>query len=97
MAHRAKAGAPASNRIVASARGHIPTDAERRFYGELITSLAARRRALRISQEDLDRLIGLTDGQVAKWESMIRIPGAFMLMCWTNALGVKLIIAREQP
>lgn len=90
MATRAKAGA-----IIASARGHIPTDTERRFYGELITSLAARRRALRITQEALDRQLGVTDGQVAKWESMARLPGAFMMSIWSTALGVKLIIVRE--
>lgn len=83
-------------RIVASARGHIPTDAERRFYGDLITALAARRRALGITQEGLDRMLGVSEGQLGRWESMSRLPGAFMMMCWANSLGVRLVISKEE-
>lgn len=82
-------------RIVASARGHIPTEAERAFYRELITALAARRRALGLSQEQLDRILGVSDGQVGKWESLGRLPGAFMMMCWANSLKAKLVVTKE--
>lgn len=84
------------DRIVASARGHIPNDSERRFYADLIRALAVRRRALGISQQQLDRILGVSDHQVAAWESFKRLPGAFMMMCWANALGTRLVVVRDE-
>ncbi len=83
-------------RIVASARGHVPSESERQFYGDLIRALAVRRRALGISQQALDRILGVSDHQVAAWESFKRLPGAFMMMCWANALGTKLVVIKDE-
>ena len=83
-------------RIVASARGHVPTEIERRFYGDLIRQLAARRRALGVSQQQLDRILGVSDHQVAAWESFKRLPGAFMMMCWATSLGTRLAMVRNE-
>jgi ribosome-binding protein aMBF1 (putative translation factor) len=88
-------GVPPLQKIVAYPRGHVPTDEERRFYASFIEQLRVRRRALGISQEELDRRLGVSDHQVAKWESFARLPGAFMMMCWANALGVVITIQRE--
>lgn len=82
-------------RIVASSRSYVPTEAEREFYRDMIEQLSARRRALGITQQDLDRRLGVADHQVAKWESFHRLPGAFMFMCWANALGVRLVVKKD--
>jgi len=83
-------------RIVASSRGHVPTEIERRFYGDMIRALAARRRALGVSQQQLDRILGVSDHQVAAWESYKRLPGAFMMMCWASTLGTRLVVVRDE-
>ena len=96
MGAGARGGPTPIDKIVASARGHIPNDAERRFYGDLIRALAVRRRALGISQQQLDRILGVSDHQVAAWESFKRLPGAFMMMCWANALGTRLVVIKDE-
>lgn len=57
-------------------------------YGALVRSLAERRRALGLSQVELDEKIGATEGQVAKWESGARRPSPFLLLCWVSSLGL---------
>lgn len=66
---------------------------ERCFYGELVAELARRRVAIGLTQEQLDQQLGVSEGQIAKWESFARLPGAFMFVCWSNALGVTLTTA----
>ena len=66
------------------------------FYNELIGQLVERRKKLRLSQADLDQMIGVSDSMVAKWESKARLPGAFVLMCWAKALGLKLYAKEEE-
>ena len=56
----------------------------------MIEQLVRRRKRLSISQEELSMRVGVTQSMVAKWETLIRIPSAFYLMCWCNALGVKI-------
>jgi ribosome-binding protein aMBF1 (putative translation factor) len=92
---RREIGVPPLQKIVAYPRGHVPTEEERRFYADFIEQLRTRRRALGISQEELDRRLGVSDHQVAKWESFARLPGAFMMMCWANALGVVITVQRD--
>ena len=88
-------GPKSITKLVASARGYIPSANERAEWRQLVEALAARRRALGMSQNELDARLGLSDGYVAKWESYQRLPGAFMMHCWTCALGSKLVIARR--
>jgi len=66
---------------------------EQSYYSELIRSLAIQRKQKGISQASLDDMIGVSEGMTAKWESKARLPGAFFLMCWCKALGVKLIVS----
>jgi ribosome-binding protein aMBF1 (putative translation factor) len=63
---------------------------ESEFYNELIGQLVRQRKKLNLSQADLDQMIGVSESMVAKWESKARLPGAFVLMCWAKALGMKL-------
>ncbi len=67
-----------------------PSNLERTFYAGLVKQLVAARNTAKMSQEDLDQRLGVTDGQVAKWESFRRLPGAFMLCCWAQAFGLSL-------
>jgi hypothetical protein len=64
------------------------SDIERIFYSSLIHRLKARRVMLGLTMEELDHELGVSEGQVAKWESFVRLPGAFMFMCWSNRLGL---------
>lgn len=69
---------------------------EQKHYSQLIENLAQRRKQLRLSQEALDHRLGVSEGMVAKWETLARLPGAFFLMCWCKALNVQLTIAHEE-
>jgi transcriptional regulator with XRE-family HTH domain len=40
-------------------------------------------------------MLGMSEAMVAKWEAMHRFPGAFFLMCWAKALGVRFIVQKE--
>jgi DNA-binding transcriptional regulator YiaG len=68
---------------------------ERSYYAELIEQLKARRKALGFSQLMVDDLIGVSEGMVAKWETAVRFPSGFFLMCWCKALDVRLCIERN--
>ena len=72
------------------------TPSERTFYGALIAELAQARRRLSMTQEQLDHVLGVSPGMVAKWESFARMPGGFMLACWCNALDVDLTIVHRK-
>jgi transcriptional regulator with XRE-family HTH domain len=78
-----------------SAYSRTPSDIERDFYATLIAGLVARRIELGLTQEQLDHKLGLADGQTAKWEAFQRVPGAFMLMCWSQRLGLSLTAISE--
>jgi len=54
----------------------------------MIAELIYTRKSKKISQESLNALLGVTDGQVNKWECGARLPSSFNLMCWCNALGL---------
>jgi transcriptional regulator with XRE-family HTH domain len=71
-----------------SSYSRVPSAIEKIFYGRLVARLQARRVAIGMTQEELDQELGVSEGQVAKWESFARLPGAFMLVCWSNRLGV---------
>lgn len=62
---------------------------------ELRRVLAARRRALGISQLALDDIAGLQSGYVAKLEAGTRNPGPISLPCWLGALGLKLAVVTD--
>jgi ribosome-binding protein aMBF1 (putative translation factor) len=67
-----------------------PTKMEVNFYKEMIGQLIQARKNKSISQESLNAMLGVTDGQINKWECGARLPSSFNLMCWCNALGLKI-------
>lgn len=58
----------------------------------LIRELAAKRASLGLSQIDLNEIIGLTEGQISKWEAGVHAPNLLNLMDWCQALNMKLEI-----
>lgn len=69
---------------------------ERTYYAELLEQLKAQRKRLGLSQQAVDDLIGVSEGMVAKWETAVRFPSGFFLMCWCKALKVRINVEREQ-
>ena len=61
------------------------------FLEELIRSLAKRRYDLRMTQEELNYKLGMSDCMLNKWEAGHRSPTAFHLYCWADALHGKII------
>jgi len=54
----------------------------------MIAELIRVRKSKKISQEKLNSLLGVSDGQINKWESGVRLPSSFNLMCWCNSLDL---------
>jgi DNA-binding transcriptional regulator YiaG len=61
------------------------------YQEELIAQFIARRKELGISQRQLGEIIGVTDYLLAKWEGGHRRPTGFLLWCWAESLGIKLV------
>lgn len=73
----------------------LDTAEGRAVFDPLIQQLIAARRARKLRQEDLDRMIGCADRLVSKWECGIRRPSAYFLLLWAQALDVKITLQME--
>lgn len=60
--------------------------------GDLLPQLIERRHQLSLTQCELEDRIGVTGCLVAKWECGMRTPRAFLLSCWAEALGARLVV-----
>jgi transcriptional regulator with XRE-family HTH domain len=60
--------------------------------GVVLRRLARRRKALGISQTEMDSIIGCAAGLVSKWECGVRNISPVMLGWYAEALGVELTI-----
>jgi DNA-binding transcriptional regulator YiaG len=69
----------------------LPNSNEK-YHLELICQLIRRRKKLKISQRQLGEIIGVTDYLLAKWEGGHRRPSGFLLWCWAESLGMKLVL-----
>jgi ribosome-binding protein aMBF1 (putative translation factor) len=65
-----------------------------KFHYQLILQFVRRRHKLKISQKELGEKIGIADYLLAKWEGGHRRPSGFLLWCWAEALGVKLVLRK---
>lgn len=65
---------------------------EKQFTSELIKQFQQRRYELGLTQPDVDQLIGVAPGLVAKWEIGNRKPTLFNAYCWAEALGCSINI-----
>ena len=84
------------NGLRVTAYSREATETERSFYGHIVQRLAKRRVELGLTQEELDTQLGVSEGQVAKWESFQRLPGPFLFVCWALELGVSLSVERNK-
>lgn len=66
------------------------TPVECAFYRPLVSQLVARRHALGLSQLALEQKLGVSDGQIAKWERGVRLPSSFFLCAWAQTLGLQI-------
>jgi transcriptional regulator with XRE-family HTH domain len=57
---------------------------------QMIVALVKRRNDLGYSQRELDKLVGVSDCMIAKWEAHHRSPTAESLEKWAAALGLRL-------
>ena len=67
---------------------------EQAHYQCLIDHLRDSRHGAGLSQAEMDDMIGVSEGMVAKWESKSRLPGAFFLMCWCKSLGLQITVEK---
>lgn len=54
-----------------------------------VEALVQRRQDLGLTQRELDKLIGVSDCMVAKWEAGHRQPTASSMERWAAALGMR--------
>jgi transcriptional regulator with XRE-family HTH domain len=59
---------------------------EKLFVSDLIKQFQRRRYDLGLTQPEVDQLIGVAPGLVAKWEIGNRKPTMFNAFCWAEAL-----------
>ena len=62
------------------------------LYKKIINSLVIRRHQLGFSQDELAWRIGCADSLVHKWEQYKRVPSAYLLSCWMEALNCEVEI-----
>jgi transcriptional regulator with XRE-family HTH domain len=62
-----------------------------------IDTLIKRRHDLGLSQRELDKMVGVSDCMIAKWEAGHRSPTAESLDKWAAALGMTLELALSRP
>jgi DNA-binding transcriptional regulator YiaG len=66
---------------------------ETEFYNTLILQLRQRRLELGLTQTDVAHKVGVSDYMVSKWENLMKMPTAWGLMCWCQALGVQVQVS----
>ena len=60
------------------------------FHNQVIPQFVALRKALGISQLEMDEILGVAKGLVSKWECGIRKPSGWLFCCWAEALGAEI-------
>ena len=66
------------------------------FHNAIIPQFVAARKKLKISQLEMDEVLGVAKGLVSKWECGMRKPGAFLFSCWADALECKIQLAPKK-
>ena len=62
------------------------------FHNGIITQFIAARKKLKISQLEMDEVLGVAKGLVSKWECGIRKPSGWLFCCWADALGMTITL-----
>ena len=67
-----------------------------KFHNQLIPQFVKKRHKLKISQMELDNIIGVATGLVSKWEVGIRNPSGYLFLCWADALHCELWLKEKR-
>lgn len=62
----------------------------RTWYRPVIEQLIHERRRQRMTQADVEKMIGCTAYLISKFETGIKLPSLYLLLLWCEALGVEL-------
>ena len=62
------------------------------FHNAIIPQFVAARKKLKISQLEMDEVLGVAKGLVSKWECGIRKPSGCLFCCWADALGMQITL-----
>lgn len=68
---------------------------KQRYRDRVLSQLRECRWDTEISQADLDDVIGVCNGLVAKWETAVRFPTLFSAFCWAEALGMEIKLVKK--
>ena len=66
------------------------------FNDKFIPQFVEQRKKLKLSQADVDVLVGCATGLVSKWEVGIRKPSGFLMLCWADALKCDLELKQRK-
>ena len=62
------------------------------FHNAIIPQFVAARKKLKISQLEMDEVLGVAKGLVSKWECGIRKPSGWLFCYWADALGMQITL-----
>ncbi len=62
------------------------------FHNAIIPQFVAARKKLKISQLEMDEVLGVAKGLVSKWECGIRKPSGWLFCCWADALNMQITL-----
>ena len=62
------------------------------IHNAIIPQFVAARKKLKISQLEMDEVLGVAKGLVSKWECGIRKPSGWLFCCWADALGMQITL-----
>lgn len=83
------------SRCVATGKCAVPGTARpvrQGFLSEIVGQFVERRKAMGLSQEDVDGRLGTAERLCSKWECGQRTPTAFNFFCWAEALEARLVL-----
>ena len=62
------------------------------FHNQVIPQFVMLRKKRKISQLEMDEILGVAKGLVSKWEWGIRKPSGWLFCCWAEELGAEIIL-----
>lgn len=66
------------------------------FLEEIVKPMVTRRKALKMTQAEVNDKLGVIDFLVAKWECGMRTPTSFNLLCWAEVLRGKIMFTTDK-
>ena len=66
------------------------------FHNQVIPQFVQLRKKRKISQLEMDEILGVAKGLVSKWECGIRKPSGWLFCCWAEALGAEIMLKEKK-